>query len=151
MVSKELAVDRPDGVILVVAYFLTVGAGLLFAGGVLLFGGLPSVLDLARGDSLFLGGAAVIVLLALASLLAGGWLIYTGRRLWQARPASRAAAAFAAALLIIVSLLAVPSFFIAYDRGPFLFGTVAAALLNGLASAAAFWYLARPHVKQHYS
>lgn len=150
MALKETSAARPDGILLVIAYLLTLGAGFLIFGLILLVAALPQSLELARGDSLFLGGVAVLLLLAIACLLAGGWILVVARRLWRARPNSRSAAAVTAAVLAIMALLSIPTFFIAYGGGPFLLASVAGAVLVAALNAACYWYLTRPHVKGYF-
>ncbi len=150
MALKETSAARPDGILLVMAYLLTLGVGFLIGGLFLLVAALPQSLELARGDSLFVSGVVVLLLLAIACLLAGGWMVVVARRLWQARPNSRAAAAVASAVLAMMALLSIPTFFMAYDGGPFLLASVAGAALVAALSAACYWYLTRPHVKGYF-
>lgn len=149
MVPDKTTAGKPEGILLVIAYLFTLGAGFLFGGLVLLVAALPAA-SRALGDTLFRAGAAVLLLLTVVFLLGGGWLLRVALRLWRERPNSRATAALAAALLTIVSLLSIPSFFIAYDGGALLAATVAIALLVAAASAASFRYLTRPHVRAYF-
>jgi hypothetical protein len=151
MGAKEVRADRPDGILLVIAFFLTLAGGFLAGGLVLLVAALPAELQMARGDSLFLPGVTVLLLLVLGFVLAAGWLALTSYHLWRGRPNSRAAAAVSAAVLAIASLLAVPAFFIAYSSGESLLATtVAGSLLLAAAGGATFWYLTRAHVRAHF-
>jgi hypothetical protein len=151
MTAKEMRVDRPDGILLVIAFFLTLAGGFLAGGLVVLVAALPAELQMARGDSLFLPGVAVLLLLVLVLVAGGGWLALVSFRLWRGRPNSRAAAEVSAAALAIASLLAIPAFFMAYSRGePLLTTTVAGAAALAAAGAATFWYLGRPHVKAYF-
>lgn len=139
--------QKPDGILLVIAYLFTIGAAFLIGGVILLVTALPAQLQMARSDSLFLSGVAILLIMTLAALLAGGWLLLIARRLWRATPNSRATAALASAILAIMALLSIPTFFMAYGGGPFLTATVAAALLITIASAATYRYLTRPHIR----
>jgi hypothetical protein len=150
MTLKETSATRPDGTLLVIAYLLTLGAGFLLGGLTLLVTALPQSLQMAQGDSLFVGGAAVLLFLTIACLLFGGWLLVVARRLWSARPNSRPAAAVTLAVLAMMALLSIPTFFIAYDGGSFLLASVAGAALLAALSAACYWYLTRPHVKSYF-
>ncbi len=150
MAPKETSATRPDGILLVIAYLLTLGAGFLIGGLILLVNALPQSLQLARGGNLLLGGAAILLFLTAAGLLAGGWFLVVARRLWRARPNGRPAPAVTLAVLAMMALLSIPTFFMAYDGGSFLLATVGgAAVLAGI-SAACYWYLTRPHVKDYF-
>jgi hypothetical protein len=151
MAAREMRVDRPDGILLVIAFFLTLAGGFLAGGLVLLVAALPAELQMARGDSLFWPGVAVLLLLVVGFALAAGWLALASYRLWRGRPNSRAAAAVSAAVLAIASLLAIPAFFMAYSGGDSLLTTtVAGSLLLAAAGAATFWYLTRAHVRAYF-
>jgi hypothetical protein len=139
---------RPDGILLVVAYLFTLGAGFLGGALFLMAAALPAA-SRALDDTLFRTSAAVLILLTIVFLLAGVWLLRVALRLWRAQPNNRPAAAVSSAALTIVSLLSIPTFFIAYDGGALLTATVALALLLAAASAASFWYLTRPHVRAY--
>jgi hypothetical protein len=150
MAVKETSAARPDGILLVIAYLLTLGAGFLIFGLISLVSALPQSLELARGDSLFVSGAVVLLLLTIACLLAGSWILVVARRLWRARPNSRPAAAVTTAVLAIMALLSIPTFFIAYSGGPFLLASAAGATMVVVLNAACYWYLTRPHVKGYF-
>lgn len=149
MTPKDPISQRPDGILLVIAYLFTIGVAFLVGAILLLLTALPMQLQMARSDGLFLTGVAVLLVMIVAALLAGGWLLLVVSRLWRARPNSRASAALASAVLAIMALLSIPTFFMAYGGGPFLTATVAAALLIALASAASYHYLTRPHIRAH--
>jgi hypothetical protein len=151
MAAKQMGLERPDGVLLVIAFYVTLAVGFVFGGLVVLVAALPAELQMARSDGLFLPGVAVLLLLAVGLVLAGGWLALASYRLWRGQPNSRAAAAVSAAALSIASLLAIPAFFMAYRRGnQLLTTTVAGAAALAAAGAATFWYLGRPHVKAYF-
>jgi hypothetical protein len=151
MAAKQMGLERPDGVLLVIAFYVTLAVGFVIGGLVVLVAALPAELQMARGDSLFFPGVAVLLVMAVGLVLAGGWLVLVSLRLWRSRPNSRAAEAVSAAALTIASLLAIPAFFMAYSRGEqLLTTTVVTALVFAGAGGATFWYLTRPHVRAYF-
>lgn len=148
MQADKRAQERPDGILLVIAYFVLLGVGFVLGGITLLVTAVPQAWQMARSDSFFFGGLATLLLMTVALLLLGGWLLFTARNLWRARAGGRATAVVLAALLTLMCLLAIPSFFFAFgnDRTELLAG-IGMALLVGLGSAASLWYLLRPSVK----
>lgn len=149
MTAQDPISQRPDSILLVIAYLFTIGVAFLVGAIFMLLTALPIQLQMARSDSLFLTGVAILLVMLVAGLLAGGWLLLVAIRLWRARPSSRASAALTSAVLAIMALLSIPTFFMAYGGGPFLTATVAAALLIAITSAASYRYLTRPHIRAH--
>lgn len=151
MQAKEISSEKPDGVLLVIAYFVILGIGFVMGGVTLLVTAVPRSLEMVRGDSFFFGGFATLVMMTIACLVFGSWILLVTRSLWRVKPGGRATAVVLAALITVMSLLSIPSFFFAFgnDRTE-LFAALGMALTVGAGSTAALWYLMRPQVKRFF-
>lgn len=144
----EVSKNRPDGVLLVIAYFAVLGIGFLLGGVMMLVTVVPGALAMARDDSFFLGGVGMVVVMTVAFLLFGGFILLVTRGLWQGRPGSRAKGVVLAALLSAMCVLSLPSFFFAFDSHPTqLWSMIGIAVAIGGASVLSLWYLMRPDVR----
>lgn len=150
MEEKEISRVRPDGILLVIAYFVVLGVGLLLAGLFMLVAAVPQSLEMAQGDGFFFAGFAAIAIMTLALLVLGGLLLNVARNLWRAKPGARAQAVVLAAVIAVMALLSMPAFFFAYSGGTYLLAGLGTALVVGAGGAASLWYLARPHVKDFF-
>jgi hypothetical protein len=141
--------NRPDGVLMIAGYYLLLGLGFVFGGIVLLTAAVPSALQMASRDSIFLTGVLVLVILAGSSLALGSWTIQCARGLWNGLPGARRGAVVLSSLMVMMSLLSLPPLWFSYGS-PDEDLIMLLLLALGLASTSglSLWYLTRPAVRR---
>jgi hypothetical protein len=141
--------NRPDGLIFVIAYFALIAIIGVFGAFVLLVP-LPHAIEMAQGDSLFMGGVAAIVITAIFSFFLGSAALWCIRGLWLGTENGRAQTIAFALILAFFALASIPALVNSLDSGSERDIPVGTAVGVIIASGLTVWYLLRPDVKAYF-
>lgn len=143
--------NRPDGLLFVIAYFALIAIIGVFGGVFVLLVPLPHAIEMAQGDSLFMGGVAAIVTTAIFSFFLGSATLWCIRGLWLGTENGRAQTIAFALILAFFALASLPALVNSLDSGFERDIPVGAAVGMMIASGLTVWYLLRPDVKAYFS
>lgn len=135
--------SAPDGLLLVIAYYLMLALGFLF--GSLIFWGVALPAAINAGSYVVAGGIAIGIVGSFA-LIMGGMAAYSVYGLWRLKASGRALAVMLSALMLLILLPSMPILVIMQARiglPIFLIGAGFLVLVN----AGSLFYLMHPRVK----
>ncbi len=141
---------RPDGLLFIIAYFALIAIIGEFGGVFVLLVPLPHAIEMAQGDSFFMGGVAAIIITAVFSFFLGSAALWCIRGLWLGKESGRAQTIAFALVLAFFALASIPVLIESLDSGFERDVPVGTAISMVIASGLTVWYLLRPHVKAYF-
>lgn len=142
---------RPDGILLIAAYYLLLGAGFIIFALLLTTTALPATFDYASVNNYGNSGYAVLLILILLFLLIGAGMIVAVHNLWVETPSARAGIVLISAMLTASAGLSIPVLLLVLEAGMALYPPLASAIAITLASGFSLHYLTRAHIRQYFT
>jgi hypothetical protein len=133
----------PDGLMLVMAYFLMLALGAFFGGLTILVTALPATLGMG---SFFTGAAVTLAALGILPLVMGAAMVTCIVGLWRMRRAARSLAILLAGLLTFIALGSMPVLIMEeWGDTDLLIPLITAAVLL-ITSVTVIWYLRQDEI-----